>query len=236
MTLAINKVNAIIKAAKSVISGAKTRVDAINYLNIKYKIPKNTLRLNIGAYESMSLGNIYTMNISQPVTVMFLEDFKHSNQLHNAILALEKHIEFLELDGSRSPGLKEIKERYSKILNPDGLKDFHKEIADQVAACKSKSIKALEKYLNSKPDVPPLLKAVTTYVYIREPALVAWALKKANGICQSCGSKAPFKKTIDNTPYLEVHHCKPLSEGGFDNMDNVIALCPNCHREMHYGK
>ena len=36
-------------------------------------------------------------------------------------------------------------------------------------------------------------------------------------------------------PFLEVHHVKSLSDGGEDTLDNVIALCPNCHREKHYG-
>jgi len=27
----------------------------------------------------------------------------------------------------------------------------------------------------------------------------------------------------------------PLSEGGEDTLENAIALCPNCHRKMHYG-
>ncbi len=27
----------------------------------------------------------------------------------------------------------------------------------------------------------------------------------------------------------------PLSEGGADTMDNVCAVCPNCHRELHCG-
>jgi 5-methylcytosine-specific restriction protein A len=34
---------------------------------------------------------------------------------------------------------------------------------------------------------------------------------------------------------LEVHHKKQLSEGGEDTVENAIALCPNCHREAHYG-
>ena len=27
----------------------------------------------------------------------------------------------------------------------------------------------------------------------------------------------------------EVHHIKPLAEGGSDDFENLIALCPNCH-------
>ena len=60
-------------------------------------------------------------------------------------------------------------------------------------------------------------------------------LRRAKGYCEKCGCKAPFIRKSDNTPYLEVHHTIPLSEGGADNLDNTIALCPNCHRELHFG-
>lgn len=36
-----------------------------------------------------------------------------------------------------------------------------------------------------------------------------------------------------NIPFLEVHHVKWLAKGGSDTVNNVVALCPNCHRKMH---
>ena len=35
------------------------------------------------------------------------------------------------------------------------------------------------------------------------------------------------------TTYLESHHVTWLSRGGYDLIDNVVALCPNCHRKIH---
>jgi 5-methylcytosine-specific restriction enzyme A len=75
----------------------------------------------------------------------------------------------------------------------------------------------------------------TTIVYKRNPDVIAEVLLRANGVCEECGQKAPFIRKKDNTPYLEVHHKKQLSEGGDDSIDNAIALCPNCHREKHFG-
>jgi 5-methylcytosine-specific restriction protein A len=40
----------------------------------------------------------------------------------------------------------------------------------------------------------------------------------------------------DGGIYLETHHVIPLSEGGPDIDSNVAALCPNHHREAHFGK
>jgi 5-methylcytosine-specific restriction enzyme A len=68
--------------------------------------------------------------------------------------------------------------------------------------------------------------------FYRDPLVKAWVLNNSNGFCEGCGNPAPFK-CVDGFPYLEVHHVKPLSEGGSDTIDNTIALCPNCHRRCH---
>ncbi|EPY5199263.1 HNH endonuclease [Klebsiella quasipneumoniae] len=80
----------------------------------------------------------------------------------------------------------------------------------------------------------PELTVVTTRVYKRSPCVVAEVLLKAEGKCQSCKRDAPFLKE-DGTPFLEVHHIEWLSKGGEDSVENAIALCPNCHRQAHYG-
>ncbi|MBY8114030.1 HNH endonuclease [Vibrio fluvialis] len=36
-------------------------------------------------------------------------------------------------------------------------------------------------------------------------------------------------------PYLEVHHLIRLIDDGPDTPENCVAVCPNCHRELHYG-
>ena len=66
----------------------------------------------------------------------------------------------------------------------------------------------------------------------RDQEVVLFALNRAQGICDLCGKEAPFHKK-DGEPYLECHHVKWLSKGGTDTIDNVVALCPNCHRECH---
>ncbi|WP_264802540.1 HNH endonuclease, partial [Acetobacter fabarum] len=72
-------------------------------------------------------------------------------------------------------------------------------------------------------------------VFNRDPNIVAEALFQAKGSCNDCGAKAPFIRKSNGQPYLEVHHIVPLSEGGKDALDNVTALCPNCHRKRHHG-
>lgn len=68
----------------------------------------------------------------------------------------------------------------------------------------------------------------------RDPAVKAWVLRRAAGLCECCGCLAPFEGA-DGVGYLEVHHLRRLADGGSDRISNAAALCPNCHRRMHYG-
>lgn len=71
-----------------------------------------------------------------------------------------------------------------------------------------------------------------TFTYSRDHYVSAYAKKRANGVCQLCGSPAPFKDKYGE-PYLETHHIVWLSKSGKDIIENTVALCPNCHRKMH---
>lgn len=76
---------------------------------------------------------------------------------------------------------------------------------------------------------------ISTSQYIRNPFVAELVKRQAKGICQDCKQPAPFISKQTNEPYLESHHIQSLSDGGLDIIDNVIALCPNCHRKRHYG-
>lgn len=69
--------------------------------------------------------------------------------------------------------------------------------------------------------------------FVRDRVLRAQALDRANGICEYCAK--PGFATADGGMFLETHHVVPLGEGGADTEGNVAALCPNHHREAHYG-
>lgn len=79
-------------------------------------------------------------------------------------------------------------------------------------------------------------KSSTTEItqFQRDASVKAWVLREASGKCDCCKSLAPFNGT-DDMPFLEVHHVRQLADGGSDTVSNAVALCPNCHRELHYG-
>lgn len=85
---------------------------------------------------------------------------------------------------------------------------------------------------NANPILNKQSSIVTTYD--RNPDVVAEVLHRANGVCECCNRTAPFIN-VNGESYLEVHHVLPLSQNGEDTVENAEALCPNCHREKHYG-
>ena len=80
------------------------------------------------------------------------------------------------------------------------------------------------------PDRFPVLVAS----YARDAKVRENVKVRANGKCEFCGE--PGFLASDGKPYLECHHIVALAKEGADRMTNVIALCPNDHREAHFGK
>ena len=72
-------------------------------------------------------------------------------------------------------------------------------------------------------------------VYERSRAVRDYVLLRAAGKCELCDQPAPFHRS-GGAPYLEPHHTTRVSDGGPDHPQFVAALCPACHREVHYGE
>jgi 5-methylcytosine-specific restriction protein A len=108
--------------------------------------------------------------------------------------------------------------------------NFQKSVEESLKDAAGERKKRLQLY-NGKPEKIQTI----SYAFARSPDVVAEALLRAKGFCERCGQQAPFLRKADGSPYLEVHHKIPLSEDGTDTLENVLALCPNCHREIHFG-
>jgi 5-methylcytosine-specific restriction protein A len=72
-------------------------------------------------------------------------------------------------------------------------------------------------------------------VQVRSQSVRDYVLKRANGVCESCRTPAPFNRR-NATPYLEPHHILRLADGGPDHPRWVAAICPTCHRRIHHGQ
>ena len=72
--------------------------------------------------------------------------------------------------------------------------------------------------------------------FVRNPYVSAAALSRSKNKCEMPGCRARLFARDDGTNYLEVHHVVPLSENGDARLANVAALCPSCHRQLHFGR
>lgn len=62
-------------------------------------------------------------------------------------------------------------------------------------------------------------------------------LYRDNFTCQRCGEFHAMKNELGiyipiDDGQLNVHHIKPVSEGG-DEPENLVTLCKECHKEVH---
>lgn len=74
---------------------------------------------------------------------------------------------------------------------------------------------------------------ISTSVYARDPKVRETVLLRSQGKCEFCDK--PGFLTAAGDLFLETHHIVPLSESGADDIDNVIALCPDDHRKAHFS-
>lgn len=109
--------------------------------------------------------------------------------------------------------------------------DLYESVKKSIADNRNKRLTRLQNRTSTYPEQIE----IKTKVFKRNPDVIAEVLIRANGICEECKAPAPFKRASDGTPYLEVHHKVRLADGGEDTVDNTIAVCPNCHRKLHFG-
>lgn len=110
-------------------------------------------------------------------------------------------------------------------------------VTDEIPDATSK-LRRLRKQAEADATENPVKHTTTTSTgaqYRRSDKIREYALARADGRCEACGNVAPFD-IPSGEPFLEVHHVHELGKGGADNPTLVIAVCPNCHREIHYGK
>ncbi|MDR8919163.1 MULTISPECIES: HNH endonuclease [Burkholderia] len=108
---------------------------------------------------------------------------------------------------------------------------------ESARATEAATVAKLRKTLKQRPagSKTPQKTTSTTTSIVRDPQVKAWVLERANGICEACDQPAPFIGA-DGFPFLEVHHLRRLADGGSDTPTNAVAVCPNCHRRLHFSE
>ena len=72
--------------------------------------------------------------------------------------------------------------------------------------------------------------------YLRSSKIRDKVKKRSKGRCEisECAKEGFVQR--DGSFYVECHHIIALAKEGKDSLSNVIALCPEHHREAHFGK
>jgi 5-methylcytosine-specific restriction protein A len=240
MKISDDQIQAAYAVASDVFDGTMTTQDGVQILHVKHGLNEASAHDLITIFRSMMIGNVYHRTLSIPATHHYLGRIKAERgelALANAIEATRKHLDYYENlpNGGKQPTKRKIIQLYS--ARPTGLQDLeilNEEFARKVEEATADSQTTRQARLKIAAPSPAMIKA-TTEIYVRNPDVVAEVLFQAQGLCGNCGQAAPFLRRKDGTPYLEVHHKKPLKSGGDDTVENSIALCPNCHRREHHG-
>jgi len=77
-------------------------------------------------------------------------------------------------------------------------------------------------------------------IYQRDPRLAALRFLETGYTCEINPLHNTFLAQRTNLPYMEAHHFIPMMFQGIfstplDNFDNIVSLCPNCHRAIHHA-
>ncbi|WP_239686100.1 HNH endonuclease [Photobacterium swingsii] len=225
--------------SKDVFLGILKKADGIAILSCTYGLNKTSAGDFINCFKYMLEGRLFQRAMSHSAMDYFLcniaKDFP-SSYLKNALDALIKHIEYWEAHyKTNAISMRKVESHYRKVFQAEETAElvqskFENDVFKSLKLTRSERLKKIE-----EAPTKPRRIVVTTSIYQRNPYVVAERLTIADGSCEKCGQIAPFIRLKDSTPYLEVHHIKRLCDGGLDILENTTALCPNCHREMHFG-
>ncbi|MFN4056404.1 MAG: HNH endonuclease [Alishewanella aestuarii] len=226
--------------AKKVFDGELSQTEGALQLNTEHGVNVNSAKIMITVYGKLVRGLEFKRALSVPHMSYFLARLMSeggANALSNPVEALWKHITYYEAKNNVT--LKSLRDLHSSYLviekgiySLENLNEsFNKQVEKAINTPKDERQKRL-----SESSVLPRTKPVLVHVYERNPFVVAEVLARANGVCERCKADAPFRRKKDGSPYLEVHHNTRLADGGEDTIANAVALCPNCHRDLHFGE
>lgn len=92
------------------------------------------------------------------------------------------------------------------------------------------------------PVAPPeALPQKREYRWNRDRIIVEQVLLVDKYLCEIDPQHKTFVARRNDQPYLEGHHLIPLArqkefDVSLDVYANIIGLCPNCHRQLHFGR
>lgn len=102
----------------------------------------------------------------------------------------------------------------------------------------------IQNIVAEKPPIGPIPKgskrANTGETWKRNASYAAQALENAGHKCEHKSHHETFINAKSGNHFVEAHHLIPMQfqdnfKYSLDVPENIIALCPNCHRAIHYA-
>mgnify|MGYP000005106768 CR=1 FL=1 len=92
----------------------------------------------------------------------------------------------------------------------------------------------------ASPQAQKAAKQVQVTQHQRNATLAASLIRSSKYKCEFDRQHATFTSAATNHPYVEAHHLIPVSKSkdfshSLDIASNIVVLCPNCHKAIHYG-
>jgi predicted RNA-binding protein with PUA-like domain len=170
------------------------------------------------------------------VGIKYLRTYMHQPLTIAKLKAERPDLSSLLLDGFQASSFPISRDDFRAVLvllgeDPDTLADVAPAApvtADELALLE-------ERYLTAVAEVRERISRSI------ERGPVGRRVKKANGfrclVCAALGLNPIGFRKPDGDPYVEAHHVMPVAKGDVGSLavSNVITVCANHHRQLHYG-
>ncbi|HHX60023.1 MAG TPA: HNH endonuclease [Epulopiscium sp.] len=163
----------------------------------------------------------------------------NSVEFFNELSLIKKHPNFREYNSSekRFPSgtiNAYLKYWLTKAFEEDNIFD------NPIISMDEKSTDVIQIEQVGSKEKPKKIIVNNKEVYVRDSSVIKYAKEKAAWLCEVNPTHDTFINKYNGFPYVEAHHLIPMAlqdnfNYSLDVPSNIISVCPNCHRMVHYG-
>lgn len=227
------------QAGKDVFFGRINVAQAKDSLSSSHDIKERTATAYVEGFACMVTGRKYTQTLGIETLRYYLKNISiefGSDWVNKAVASIREHVIYARAKmGSTNNSItalaNEFEAAHIPTENAKAMEELAKKELDIALLLTSEERQVLLAFKPKKPT----FKTTIRFEPVRSGLVIAEVLEKSKGICGGCNLPAPFSRLLSGKPYLEVHHLIRLADDGDDTVENAIALCPNCHRQEHFG-
>ena len=108
---------------------------------------------------------------------------------------------------------------------------FYKKVKEPLTIKEAEDV--IKKIALEAQGKPVKEKVKIAKMLVRNPKFSRLVKERAGYICEICGEKPFMQKNA--CFYAEAHHKNELAKTKIDNPEDMICVCPTCHRVIHFG-